>query len=263
MEILLNYELLKLLREYNKKNKFADEEFMKKAISVILEKRSCRKAVENITIGENAILFERPYYEEETKTLYVKSGMDQTKVVESFFNPEDTINIYNLEVLTYILEVCNEIYQKYGKSTDLVAYLIFMNSIFRTPSINLCGRMASIDAINQINTIASWLPIKDKEALENYIEYEVLSSLLHGYSFEKGILRCPVFKYLNKYNLHLANEGRKMETEEELMIKINDAKCDKTLDEILYLGLPISEENYYNLTKERENITRTLLKKRS
>ena len=54
-----------------------------------------------------------------------------------------------------------------------------------------------------------------------------------------------------------------METEEELMIKINDAKCDKTLDDILYLGLPISEENYYNLTKERENITRTLLKKRS
>ena len=43
MEILLNYELLKLLKEYEKKGLLADENFIKTAVKIILEKRRCQR----------------------------------------------------------------------------------------------------------------------------------------------------------------------------------------------------------------------------
>ena len=263
MEILLNYELLKLLKEYEKKGLLADEDFIKTAAKIILEKRRCQREVDDIVIGENAILFEIPMFDENSKTLYIKSGMDKKRVVENFFNKSDTINIYNLKVLTYILEVCNEICQKAKKHNDVTSYLIYLHEHFKTTAIDLCSRMARIDAVNQISNLANWLSIKDKETLENYINYEIVSALLQGYSYEKGILRCPVFKYLNKYNLHLANEGRNVDTEEELMYKINAATTNNTLDENLYIGFPIDEDNYKDLASQKENTAKLLLRKRN
>ena len=64
MEILLNYELLKLLKEYEKKGLLADEDFIKTAAKIILEKRRCQREVDDIVIGENAILFEIPMFDE-------------------------------------------------------------------------------------------------------------------------------------------------------------------------------------------------------
>lgn len=263
MEILLNYELLKLLKEYEKKCLLADENFIKTSVRIILEKRKCLKKVDNIIIGENAILFEKPLFDEDSKTLYIKSGMDTNRVVESFFGNEDTLNIYNLKVLTYILEVCNEICLDEKRHNDVTAYLIYLRNYFKTTTIDICGRIAKIDAINQISALANWLSIKDKETLENYINYEIISSLLQGYSYEKEIVKSPVFKYLNKYNLYLASKGRKIDTEEELMYKINAAASNNTLDENLYIGLPICKDDYQELEKQKENNIKLLLRKRN
>ena len=52
MEILLNYELLKLLKEYEKKGLLADENFIKTAVKIILEKRRCQREVDDIVIGD-------------------------------------------------------------------------------------------------------------------------------------------------------------------------------------------------------------------
>ena len=47
MEVLLDYELIKLLWDYKKRQALADDEFVKKAIITILDKRnaleSCRR----------------------------------------------------------------------------------------------------------------------------------------------------------------------------------------------------------------------------
>lgn len=263
MEILLNYELLKLVKEYNKKGLLADENFIKTAVRIILEKRRCQSEVDDVVIGENAILFEKPLFDKNSKTIYIKSGMDTKRVVDNFFCKEDTISIYNLKVLIRLLEVCNGVYQRVKKHYDFADYLVYLHEQFKTSSIDLCGRMARIDAISQIDAIASWLSVKDRETLELYVKYEFLASLLKGYNYEKGMLRCPIFKYLNKYNLYLANSGQRADSKEDLMYKIDVAKSKNTLDENLYLGLPIDEKDYKNLVNKKENTGKLLLRKRN
>ena len=263
MEILLKYELLKLLKDYKNKNMLADNEFITKAVNIILEKRKCLREVSNIVIGENVILFNEPLFDEDSKTLYIKSNIDQAQLVDSFIQEEDIVNMYNIKILRNILEICNEIKQKSTRKCDIASYLIYLNEKFKTTEINPCIRMAQIDAIDQIDSIISWLPIKDRKTLENYIEYEFLTSLLYGYSIEKGNINSPVFKYLNAYNLHLEGQNRIADTKEELMYKINSATAQNTLDENLYLGMPIDKEVYLNLLSKKEEINKSLQRKRS
>ena len=66
---------------------------------------------------------------------------------------------------------------------------------------NLLERMASIDAISQIDALAGWLSFKDAKTLEAYIKNQLITSLLKGYSMEKDTLTSPVYKYLKAYNM--------------------------------------------------------------
>lgn len=258
MNILLNYELLKLLKEYSKKNLLADDDFMKRAIKIILERYGVLSKINDVVVGKNAILFTRPIYEEETKTIYVKSNISREDLVQDFFNKDDIVNIYNLEVLTYLLEICNEIYKKYKKNLGFQDYLVYLSQNFVTKDVNLLERMASIDAISQIDALAGWLPFKDSKTLEAYIEYQIIASFLKGYSMEKAVLTSPVYKYLKAYNMNL---GRRACSNEELIRRINEYAIQNTPDENLYLGLPIKEEDYFDLYSKKEVLTRTLFKK--
>ena len=169
MNILLNYELLKLLKEYSKKNLLADDVFVKRAIKIILERYGVLSKIDDVVVGKDAILFTRPIYEEETKTLYVRSNVSREDIVQDFFNKDDIVNIYNLEVLTYLLEICNEIYKKYKKNLGFQDYLVYLSQNFVTKKVNLLERMASIDAISQIDALAGWFSFKDAKTLEAYI----------------------------------------------------------------------------------------------
>lgn len=258
MNILLNYELLKLLKEYSKKSLLADDDFMKRAIKIILEKYGCLNKINDVVVGKDAILFTRPIYEEETKTIYVKSNISKNDLVQDFFNKDDIVNIYNLEVLTYLLEICNEIYKRFKKNLGLQDYLVYLSQSFGTSEVNLLERMASIDAISQIDTLAGRLPFKDSKTIKAYIEYQILTSFLKGYSMEKGALTSPVYKYLKAYNMQL---GKHACSDEELVRRINEFSNQNTPDENLYLGLPIKEEDYFDLYSKKEVLTRTLFKK--
>lgn len=47
------------------------------------------------------------------------------------------------------------------------------------------------------------------------------------------------------------------------MYKINAATTNNTLDENLYIGFPIDEDNYKDLASQKENTAKLLLRKRN
>ena len=81
MEFFLNNELQKLLEEYGRA-KQADDKFILQAFDIILSSKNITSKVKNINVGKDAYLFKEPYYEEENKTIYMKSNIPD---VEDYF----------------------------------------------------------------------------------------------------------------------------------------------------------------------------------
>ena len=261
MEIVLNQKLLKLLREYSGKKCFADQDFIQRALNIILDVRKNSGAVQDIVIGKNAVLFDDPIFCKDEKTIYVKSEIEKSEITRIFTKEKDIINAYNLRILAYILEICNKIHRKTSKKNDFISYIVYLDDLFKSSTINLCQRMSSIDALEQVDFLAGWLPFDDKKLLEIYLEHEILSTILNGYINEDGILLSPVYRYLSEYNLYLANKGEIVEALDKLKEKIVLSKAKNTLDEDIYLGLPIDEDIYYSLSKQKNETKRVLTKK--
>ena len=104
MEAVINYELLKLLKEYECGKKRADDDFIKSALKIIL--RNQYKLLENVFVGDNVYLFDDPVYNEKDQTIYFKSSFDIHEVAKNYLlSDNDKLLIYNLFILKKVIEI--------------------------------------------------------------------------------------------------------------------------------------------------------------
>ena len=98
MEAVINYELLKLLKEYESGKKIADDDFVKRSLKIIL--RDQYELLENVFVGDSIYLFDKPIYNEKDKAVYFKSSSNMDEVIKNYLlSDNDRVSIYNLSVL--------------------------------------------------------------------------------------------------------------------------------------------------------------------
>ena len=68
MELLVNYELLELLKEYHNKGLLADDNFIKRALIILLKDH--KDLVKEKYVGDDCYLFDKPLFLKEDKTVY-------------------------------------------------------------------------------------------------------------------------------------------------------------------------------------------------
>ena len=253
MEVLLDYELRQAL---------ADDEFVKKAIIITLDKRNALDQVSKINAGSDAYLFDIPFYDKEEQAIYFKTNLAVNHVVERFFtNKEDIVTLYNLKVLTNVIKVCNSITLPMSKQ-NFESYLLNLEMNFKTAKTSPLERMTTIDALKKIWAIAGWVHLDDADIVKDYYYYETTKAMLKDYYIDKdGSLICPAYTFLSKYIDQVKPQAKtdKIFLLDDLNIKAHG----NTLDKNLYCGLPISVSEYKKLKSNKEEASFNLLRKRS
>lgn len=262
MEVLLDYELIKLLWDYKKRQALADDEFVKKAIIITLDKRNALDQVSKINAGSDAYLFDIPFYDKEEQAIYFRTNLAVNHVVERFFtNKEDIVTLYNLKVLTNVIKVCNSITLPMSKQ-NFESYLLNLEMNFKTAKTSPLERMTTIDALKKIWAIAGWVHLDDADIVKDYYYYETTKAMLKDYYIDKdGSLICPAYTFLSKYIDQVKPQAKtdKIFLLDDLNIKAHG----NTLDKNLYCGLPISVSEYKKLKSNKEEASFNLLRKRS
>ncbi len=262
MEVLLDYELIKLLWDYKKRQALADDEFVKKAIITILDKRNALDQVSKINAGSNAYLFDIPFYDKEEQAIYFRTNLAVNHVVERFFtNKEDIVTLYNLKVLTNVIKVCNSITLPMSKQ-NFESYLLNLEINFKTAKTSPLERMTTIDALKKIWAIAGWIHLDDADIVKDYYYYETIKAMLKDYYIDKdGSLICPAYTFLSKYIDQVKPQDK---TDKIFLLDdLNIKALGNTLDKNLYCGLPISVSEYKKLKSNKDKASFNLLRKRS
>ena len=262
MEVLLDYELIKLLWDYKKRQALADDEFVKKAIITILDKRNALDQVSKINAGSNAYLFDIPFYDKEEQAIYFRTNLAVNHVVERFFtNKEDIVILYNLKVLTNVIKVCNSITLPMSKQ-NFESYLLNLEMNFKTAKTSPLERMTTIDALKKIWAIAGWIHLDDADIVKDYYYYETIKAMLKDYYIDKdGSLICPAYTFLSKYIDQVKPQDK---TDKIFLLDdLNTKALGNTLDKNLYCGLPISVSEYKKLKSNKDKASFNLLRKRS
>ena len=262
MEVLLDYELIKLLWDYKKRQALADDEFVKKAIITILDKRNALDQVSKINAGSNAYLFDIPFYDKEEQAIYFRTNLAVNHVVERFFtNKEDIVTLYNLKVLTNVIKVCNSITLPMSKQ-NFESYLLNLEMNFKTAKNSPLERMTTIDALKKIWAIAGWVHLDDADIVKDYYYYETIKAMLKDYYIDKdGSLICPAYTFLSKYIDQVKPQDK---TDKIFLLDdLNIKALGNTLDKNLYCGLPISVSEYKKLKSNKDKASFNLLRKRS
>lgn len=262
MEVLLDYELIKLLWDYKKRQALADDEFVKKAIITILDKRNALDQVSKINAGSNAYLFDIPFYDKEEQAIYFRTNLAVNHVVERFFtNKEDIVTLYNLKVLTNVIKVCNSITLPMSKQ-NFESYLLNLEMNFKTAKTSPLERMTTIDALKKIWAIAGWVHLDDADIVKDYYYYETTKAMLKDYYIDKdGSLICPAYTFLSKYIDQVKPQDK---TDKIFLLDdLNIKALGNTLDKNLYCGLPISVSEYKKLKSNKDKASFNLLRKRS
>ena len=262
MVVLLDYELIKLLWDYKKRQALADDEFVKKAIITILDKRNALDQVSKINAGSNAYLFDIPFYDKEEQAIYFRTNLAVNHVVERFFtNKEDIVTLYNLKVLTNVIKVCNSITLPMSKQ-NFESYLLNLEMNFKTAKTSPLERMTTIDALKKIWAIAGWIHLDDADIVKDYYYYETIKAMLKDYYIDKdGSLICPAYTFLSKYIDQVKPQDK---TDKIFLLDdLNIKALGNTLDKNLYCGLPISVSEYKKLKSNKDKASFNLLRKRS
>ncbi len=261
MEAVINYELLKLLKEYESGLKIADEDFIKRALKIILQDQY--KLLDNVFVGDSVYLFDCPIYVEKNKTIYFKSSFDIDKITKNYLlTNKDRILMYNLYVLKKVFEVSLEIMKRQVITKDFAKKIIFLESGFKAQDISLTERIIGIDATRRVSELAGWMPFDEKDFVLNYFYFESINALLNGYlsNLPKD---CPVNQYYMQYNEYLKQKKDSFPCDQlsiEDLIKISKRHSSS---ENFYSGLPVDEDTYHQVTTKRNETQCILSRKRN
>ena len=261
MEAVINYELLKLLKEYESGKKRADDNFIKRALKIIL--RNQYQLLENVFVGDTIYLFDDPIYNEKDKTIYFKSSFDINEVTKNYLlSDNDRILMYNLSVLKKVFEVTLDIMKNETITRGFGKKILLLESEFKSQDISLINRIIGIDATRRVSELAGWMPFDEKTFALNYFYFESINALLNGY-LSNLPEDCPVNQYYIKYNEYLKQKKDSFPCDQlttEDLIKISKGYSSS---ENFYSGLPVDHETYNCVITKRNEVQSILLRKRN
>lgn len=247
MDILLSYELQKLLEDYGRTKK-ADKEFILQAFDIIIKHKNINKDINNIYIGEDAYLFNEAYYDELEKNVYMKSNIKENDLIKDYIPLKgDAIYVYNLKIVNEILILCNKL-SEYEYVNGFVRNLLYLSSQYKTEGLKPNERMAQINAIKETSNLAHQAYVANKELVNNYFKYQTLLNLLNGYSIKNDLIYSPTLDFYLKCNEQtLANASCYGKTKKEILMHLESEANKNSLDNKLYLGLPITTDEYQSV----------------
>lgn len=261
MEAVINYELLKLLKEYESGKKRADDNFIKRALKIIL--RNQYQLLENVFVGDTIYLFDDPIYNEKDKTIYFKSSFDIDKITKNYLlTNKDRILMYNLYVLKKVFEISLEIMKRQVITKDFAKKIIFLESGFKAQDISLTERIIGIDATRKVSELAGWMSFDERDFVLNHFYFESINALLNGY-LSNLPEDCPVNQYYIEYNEYLKQKKDSFPCDQlstEDLIKISKRYSSS---ENFYSGLPVDHETYNCVITQRNEAQSILLRKRN
>lgn len=261
MEAVINYELLKLLKEYESDKKRADDNFIKRALKIIL--RNQYQLLENVFVGDTIYLFDDPIYNEKDKTIYFKSSFDIDKITKNYLlTNKDRILMYNLYVLKKVFEISLEIMKRQVITKDFAKKIIFLESGFKAQDISLTERIIGIDATRRVSELAGWMTFDERDFVLNHFYFESINALLNGY-LSNLPEDCPVNQFYMQYNEYLKQKKDSFPCDQlstEDLIKISKRYSSS---ENFYSGLPVDHETYNCVITQRNEAQSILLRKRN
>lgn len=261
MEAVINYELLKLLKEYKSGLKIADEDFVKRALKIIL--RDQYELLENVFVGDSIYLFDKPIYDEKNKAIYFKSSFNMDEVTKNYLlSDNDRILMYNLTVLKKVFEVSLDMMKNETITRGFAKKILLLESEFKSQEISLTDRIIEIDATRKVSELAGWMPFDEKTFALNYFYFESINTLLNGY-LSNLPEDCPVNQYYIEYNEYLKQKKDSFPCDQlstEDLIKISKRYSSS---ENFYSGLPVDHETYNCVITQRNEAQSILLRKRN
>lgn len=261
MEAVINYELLKLLKEYESGKKIADDDFVKRSLKIIL--RDQYELLENVFVGDSIYLFDKPIYDEKNKAIYFKSSFNMDEVTKNYLlSDNDRILMYNLTVLKKVFEVSLDMMKNETITRGFGKKILLLESEFRSQDISLTDRIVEIDATRKVSELAGWMPFDEKTFVLNYFYFESINALLNGYlsNLPKD---CPVNQYYMQYNEYLKQKKGSFPCDQlsvEDLIKLSKRY---SASENFYSGLPVDEETYNCVLTQRNEAQNILSRKRN
>ena len=193
MEAVINYELLKLLKEYESGKKRADDSFIKSALKIIL--RNQYQLLENVFVGDNVYLFDDPIYNEKDQTIYFKSSFDIHEVTKNYLlSDNDKLLIYNLFILKKVIEISLNIMKNETINSGFGKKILLLEDDFKSQDISLINRIIGIDATRRVSELAGWMTFDERDFALNYFYFEGINALLNGY-LSNLPEDCPVNQY--------------------------------------------------------------------
>lgn len=273
MEILTNFELLRLLKYYNDNTLLADEEFVLRATDIIIRHWHLSAFVEKVKI--NLITnMNVSYYDAKERTIYIyiDHGININKILDwDFLNKKDQINAYNLFVISLILKALNKVryfaedqHEKSFKGyllqksleddvikaklanepeiinsleSEYIKRIMALDSIKHLYPIDPCERMAQIDANIKVSRMHSRLGYVNPELVSNYFGFNLTRSMLIGYEINNGVLMSPTERFLKLINHDNDSKG-------ELHQKLEDIASEFETGDNLYYGLPVDRKEF-------------------
>ena len=261
MEAVINYELLKLLKEYESGKKRADDNFIKSALKIIL--RNQYQLLENVFVGDNVYLFDDPIYNEKDQTIYFKSSFDIHEVTKNYLlSDNDKFLIYNLFILKKVIEISLNIMKNETINSGFGKKILLLEDDFKSQDISLINRIIGIDATRIVSELAGWMTFDERDFALNFFYFESINALLNGY-LSNLPEDCPVNQYYIEYNEYLKQKKDSFPCDQlstEDLIKISKRYSSS---ENFYSGLPVDHETYNCVITKRNEAQSILLRKRN
>jgi hypothetical protein len=261
MEAVINYELLKLLKEYESGKKRADDNFIKRALKIIL--RNQYQLLENVFVGDNVYLFDDPIYNEKDQTIYFKSSFDIHEVAKNYLlSDNDKLLIYNLFILKNVIEISLNIMKNETINSGFGKKILLLEDDFKSQDISLINRIIGIDATRRVSELAGWMNFDERDFALNYFYFESINALLNGY-LSNLPEDCPVNQYFIEYNEYLKQKKDSFPCDQlstEDLIRISKRYSSS---ENFYSGLPVDCETYNCVITKRNEAQSILLRKRN
>ena len=260
MELLVNYELLELLKEYHNKGLLADDNFIKRALIILLKDH--KGLVKEIYVGDDCYLFDKPLFLKEDKTVYFKSILNSNSLfLNNTLSIEDKIDLYNIEVLRKIFELYFDVIRHSYKNEGYAEKLFLMEDEFKSINVSPTQRIIQLDAIKRAQNIAGWINFNDVDTIINYFAFENAKALLDGY--QQSPKFGPVYAYKLEYNEYLKCMGRFFACDADVASNLEKEAFQHTEEENFYYGLPVREDTFNLVNSKLENSKLVLERKRN
>lgn len=272
--MFLDIQLIRLLKKYNDNKRYADLDFIEKAIHILTKNQRTTDLVLDVDIRKIDSFNLQTMYIPDLKLISVSGNMDVDTIVPKHLE-NDRYAIYNLEILRSIMQVCYLVkmiknYTTKDNFIDLVTFVSlepilvaaynhecnkkyqeFLNRVNKIDE-NIAYRMAYLDALCQIHKIGPYLKYQSIKQVEDYYRYELIKQAISGYELKDGKINSPLVKFITQ-RINIAQTLDIQPNASQEILKVIKKSNDLSNGEKIYMGLPITMDVYSDLIYIEKN----------